>query len=342
MDFLAWFFSTDTAQCWLLIATEVFGLLFLMSVLSYITKDSLDGHVDKFIILYLILGLGMLVPTILRLLFTINPALCFGVIQVFVFIIILYGNIYAPVDRYGRPRRNNNQRSILSNLWRRRNIRMRRREALKRAKSFISPYSNILGKIALSNKYCKLIYTPKKDSCKFFCMGKEYNSTNELPFFEAIAIKDRDWSDEFFDSLCMSFSYNTKIENLKKILNKDLFDVDDSNYNVPKPKITKQKNSADTQRVENKKSRPVNEMLKKININEATEAELTALPGVNIVMAKKAIKQRDYKGEYKSVNEFITFLKIKPHFQEQLKDIIVVKPIKKQIVKKSERVVDLD
>lgn len=51
-----------------------------------------------------------------------------------------------------------------------------------------------------------------------------------------------------------------------------------------------------------------------IDINSCTAQEMTRLPGITIVDAKRAVEHRETQGRFKSVDEFVSFLKVKPHF----------------------------
>lgn len=63
-----------------------------------------------------------------------------------------------------------------------------------------------------------------------------------------------------------------------------------------------------------------------ININTCTEEELIALPGLNIIDAKKTISLREQNGDFGSIEEFITALHIKPHIAAPLYDYITAQP----------------
>lgn len=56
----------------------------------------------------------------------------------------------------------------------------------------------------------------------------------------------------------------------------------------------------------------------KIDINLCTQAELTNLPGVGVSQAMRAMEYREKNGEFRSVDEFVELLQIKPHFAVQL------------------------
>lgn len=61
----------------------------------------------------------------------------------------------------------------------------------------------------------------------------------------------------------------------------------------------------------------------KVDINTCTADELASLPGLNLVDGKKAISHRAEIGGYKSVEEFVWFLGIKPHIAAPLHDLLV-------------------
>ncbi|MBR1862875.1 MAG: helix-hairpin-helix domain-containing protein [Ruminococcus sp.] len=64
----------------------------------------------------------------------------------------------------------------------------------------------------------------------------------------------------------------------------------------------------------------------KLNINTASEEELAALPGLNIIDAKKAGEYRNYHGDFNSVEQFISLLNLKPHIAAPLFDILYCTP----------------
>lgn len=64
-----------------------------------------------------------------------------------------------------------------------------------------------------------------------------------------------------------------------------------------------------------------------INLNKASESELASLPGVGPILAKKAITVREKQGYFKSVDDFINFIGVKPHYVDKIKKIATVSPI---------------
>lgn len=81
----------------------------------------------------------------------------------------------------------------------------------------------------------------------------------------------------------------------------------------------------------------------KLDINNASAEEINKLPGINIVMSKKLIKKREELGGFKTVEDVIIYLRVKPHMAEILRDLICVKKMKilKAFRKHDDRRIDL-
>ena len=73
-----------------------------------------------------------------------------------------------------------------------------------------------------------------------------------------------------------------------------------------------------TQAGVNDSSEPVREPAPLLDLNRCTEQQLAALPGVGIVLAKKAVRLRDEKGGFESPKDFAAALELKPHFAAQI------------------------
>ena len=83
---------------------------------------------------------------------------------------------------------------------------------------------------------------------------------------------------------------------------------------------------------------------KKINLNIASEQEISLLPGVGVVLAKKAVILRQMQaGGFASVNDFCDKLSLMPHFTVQIQKLTFVSPleIKKPIQENKGRIVDI-
>ena len=55
-----------------------------------------------------------------------------------------------------------------------------------------------------------------------------------------------------------------------------------------------------------------------VDINRCTQSELMTLPGIGVVQAKKAMEHREQNGGFRSLDEFVEVLQIKPHFAVQI------------------------
>lgn len=57
-----------------------------------------------------------------------------------------------------------------------------------------------------------------------------------------------------------------------------------------------------------------------VDINRCTQDELMSLPGIGVAQAKKALEYRAQNGGFRSLDEFVDVLQIKPHFAVQIFD----------------------
>lgn len=195
---------------------------------------------------------------------------------------------------------------------------MRRKEALRIAKIYLAPYTDIWRNLKLSNKFCSL----KLCSDGQTILGKEL--VKPYRQFKIIATKVHDWQD-LWDMFCKSFHHNTTYDGLVK--NCSLYRVTIKETFPEQAKIPIEK--------------PVN--VTKVDVNNASEVELTALPGISIVMSKKLIKKREEIGGFKSADDVFLFLHLRDHMQEQLRDKICVNPMQgyTRIERSAERELDL-
>jgi DNA uptake protein ComE-like DNA-binding protein len=108
----------------------------------------------------------------------------------------------------------------------------------------------------------------------------------------------------------------------------------------PKQNIVYPKNTINNNQPEQESKKEEKE---KIDINNASEVEITALPGISIVTAKKLIRKREDIGGFKSVDDVCNFLHLKPHLEKQLRELICINKMKGslKISRNKERSVDL-
>ena len=208
----------------------------------------------------------------------------------------------------------------------------RRKMALKSASMFLAPYKNIWGSLKLSNKYCSLRLGTRGVSIT------ARDSLDQNRSFRVAESKVHSFND-LWDMYCMNFSHNTTFDELVQLSNMFNAVLIISDNKAEQQKSKSQDNNLNS--VTNQKNNSEKKEL--LDVNNASEVELTALPGVSIVMAKKLIKKREEIDGFKSVSDVCLFLKLKPHMQSQLESLICVKKMKGsiQIKRYEERSIDL-
>ena len=73
-----------------------------------------------------------------------------------------------------------------------------------------------------------------------------------------------------------------------------------------------------------------------IDINSCGESDFVSLPGVSIVMAKRAIQYREEHNGFSSKEEFFDTIQLKPHFIVQIQEMVECKPLKNQTIPNDE------
>lgn len=199
-----------------------------------------------------------------------------------------------------------------------------RKEALDYAKKFLAPYKSIWKDLKLSNKYCILRLIG--DGITIVCTEKKQ------PYRKFTVVKSNTYSyEDLWNLFCAKFDYETNYDIL--LSNCNTYDLLIHESSISSAHKNKKTNNTSLEI-------PIKE---KLDINNCTEVELTELPGINIVMAKKAIKKREAIGGFKTIDDFIIYLRIKPHIEFQLRKQICVNKMNttKKILRKTERSLDL-
>ncbi len=206
-----------------------------------------------------------------------------------------------------------------------------RRMALNAARIFLAPYDDIWRNLRLSNKYCSLIL--EKDGVTIRCIEKV------KPYRKLQIISSPIHTiEELWNMFCVYFCYNKSYDGIKEDCFRyraQIIETMAENENNSTRQNTGATKFSDT--------KPVPDTLKeKLDINNCSEIELTELPGISIVIAKKAIKRREEIGGFKSVDEFLNFIKLKPHMENQLRKLVKVEKMKGSLHQKryKERSVD--
>ncbi len=200
---------------------------------------------------------------------------------------------------------------------------LRREAALRAARIYLNPYQDIWKNLRLSNKYCSIRLGGDGHT---ITVKEHLKESSRCRSFRIIETRVHSFED-LWNMFCTNFDNNKTYDGLLDDCRKYKVSViEDKIINSYVPKATK--------KVENSK---------KIDINNCSEVELTALPGISIVMSKKIIKKREEIGGFKNTNDFFLFLKLKPHMQKQLENLICINKMKGiiKIEKTKERSVDL-
>ena len=237
------------------------------------------------------------------------------------------------------------------------NKRNRRIAALKTAANYLKPYEKIFGSLTLSNKFCSLNRNKTGDT--IICISKEYDENGKCMMLTAKRFSPMD-VDEYFDMMCEMFNYSTRYTDIHNSLkanaiitetvysSKPVEPVSYAKPETPKSQVAKKYQEASNDSGKTQKlNREIENFVKLTDgltdVNNASEAELTALSGINIVMAKKIINYRDTIRPFKSVDDFIEIMGIKPHYAKRLRGEICVNKVNMKKVKKAkaERIIDL-
>lgn len=213
----------------------------------------------------------------------------------------------------------------------------RRNRALKKCKKFTTK-TNYL--IRLKNQYINISYLTEKKiiTCQELSKTKRIltidwkeSSENDFEYYSVNNIFEK-----MFDNICLAFNEKTTYDNVAPIL---------KNYFKTKEEITNPQQQEKIQNTVEEEKEIKKIEIKKIqntivDINSASEEELTKLAGITIVKAKQIVKYRDLHKGFKSKEEFFEQMKIKKHFRKQQYEYIVLSEYKIEEECVEERILD--
>ena len=213
----------------------------------------------------------------------------------------------------------------------------RRQEALREARMYLAPYDDIWRNLRLSNKYCYLLLEQDGTTIVAKEKGAPYRK------FRIVSSSVHDYID-LWDMFCKKFSHNTSYSGLLEMSKR--FKATAYEYSIKQvSNTTTFANNINSVNRENVIALGTTKAkTEKLDVNNCSEIELTALPGISIVMAKKAIKKREEIGGFKTIDDFFLFMRLRPHMEQQLRELVSVKKMKgarKKMERNSERSVDL-
>ena len=195
--------------------------------------------------------------------------------------------------------------------------------ALETAAMFLAPYKDIWRDLRLSNKFCSVSLA--HDGSRITVKEKINDYTKIQKSFRIISSK-RYSNAKLWDIICLNFDYSTTYHELKEKC-QILYEASISE-NVQEDNSTYKANAVNAYSKTAETLRPTNKNATKVDVNNASEIELTALPGISIVMSKRIIKKREEIRGFKNLNEFFLFIKVKPHMEEQLRGLVCVEKMK--------------
>ncbi len=198
----------------------------------------------------------------------------------------------------------------------------RRRYALNTARIYLAPHKSIWKDLRLSNRLCILL------------LGSDGQSISAVesvkPFRSLRVLKSKIHSNnDLWNMLCIDFSHTTSFDELVQKFNRFNVDISikDSHYTVVQKAQSPnniQPRQVQVVDINNEVVNNIKENTEKLDINNASEVEITSLPGISIVMAKKLVKKRDEIKGFKSVDDVCIFLHLRPHIEKQIRDLICV------------------
>ena len=157
-----------------------------------------------------------------------------------------------------------------------------RTAALAQAQIFLAPYKDIWRDLRLSNKYCSI--TLDHDGVTIKCVEKVY------PYRKMQVINSNlHTPEELWNMFCIYFSYNKSYNGV--IEDCERFRVSyagDGRDNIVSQNFKPKDRNINTK---TKKLEESQKQIEPLDINNCSEIELTSLPGISIVLAKKTIKK---------------------------------------------------
>lgn len=185
------------------------------------------------------------------------------------------------------------------------------------------PKALVVNHTTIRNSLCTVILTPKE---KIIVMDNGYYVNNSKRMF-SISKKDINVSKQW-NKICKFFDQASSLDSLASFCNietvVEIVTID------TKPGVSEQVASApvpeaSAELVKTEQADEVEPVSgEKVDINSASANELSTLPGVNIVGAKKIVEYRNLNGLFTSEDEFIKAANVKEHFIPKIKSMIII------------------
>ena len=157
--------------------------------------------------------------------------------------------------------------------------------------------------VIIANKYCCVKFELIKGQKKF-CVIDKISGKESIFCLKRIKYlntqkKSLNFCYEIFTKICSSFDYEIKADKVLKIISLAMNTMNNLFY-----------------KVDNIQNKTHHKLF--LDINQASEAELTAIPGVTIAKAKHAIKVRNQQKLFLTMNQFYEAIDLGAEFIEQI------------------------
>lgn len=188
-----------------------------------------------------------------------------------------------------------------------------RTKALKHASKFLKPYKYIWN-LTLYNKNCEINLNFRNITVT----NLKVDMSTVIAFQDIELNIDSQKSIRIFDFFCYNFTAKTNFESIYEVCKK--LGVIVRKFTIPS----------------------LQNIISKIDINNASLEEINDLPFVNIIQAKRLIAEREKINGFKSVEEVCQFLKFNNEKSIKLREYIYLNPreIPLSEIKNDERSVD--
>lgn len=156
-----------------------------------------------------------------------------------------------------------------------------RQSALQQAQIYLAPYKDIWRNLRLSNKYVSLIL--EKDGVTIRCIEKVH-PYRRFKVVQSVLHTPQ----ELWNMFCIYFSHNKSYDGILEDCYR--YHVTTTERIGENSKNINQRNAID---INNSTATRQTVKPTKIDVNNCSEVELTELPGISIVIAKKIIKKQE-------------------------------------------------
>lgn len=200
------------------------------------------------------------------------------------------------------------------------------------------PKQFVINNNTIRNNYCTVILTSGQ---QVVVMDNDYVNNSKRMF----SISKTDLKvNKTWNRICKMFNESSNLDSLAAFFNieinvniitfdtrepekNEIMDSGSSTANANQNSVPKEDDSS-AKNIHHENASAAEEIktptLGKIDVNYASADELSALPGINIIGAKKIVEYRNLNGLFQSEEDFIKAAGVKEHFIPKIKTMIIV------------------